>query len=208
MAWIVGLTGGIGCGKSTVASYFTELNVPLIDADQVAREIFFTDSQFYSQITERFGNLILDANGKINRKLLRKIIFAHANDRIWLEKILHPLIIEIILKWIKKLDELVHGLSGVGKGYGVVVAPLLLESDLKNYVDRVLVIDVSKQCQVERVKQRDGVDESEINVILDRQLPREERLKMADDIILNDKSLVDLKMCVLDLHHFYLSACS
>lgn len=192
MVFVIGLTGGIGSGKSTVAHYFSELNVPVIDADNLSRQLYEANITV-EKIKERFGKIILDASGKISRKKLRKIIFENSTERRWLEDYLHPLIIKAIVNWVKKLSS----------DYCVVVAPLLFETDLKNYVDRILVVDAPKETQIERVIIRDKTQQQEVEKVLSTQLSSEDRLKMADDVIFNNVGFDVLRDKVLKLNTFY-----
>jgi dephospho-CoA kinase len=198
MVFVIGLTGGIGCGKSTVAHYFSEFGVPIIDADNIARDLCDSKNVGFEKIKERFGNVILDSNGEISREKLRKIIFENSTEKRWLENHLHPLIIEAILSWVKKLSS----------GYCIVVTPLLFETDLINYVDRVLVIEASKKLQIERVVVRDKTNHKEVEKVLSNQLSKEERLNMADDVIFNEAGLEDLQDKVLKINTFYFELAS
>ncbi len=193
MALVIGLTGSIGSGKSTVAHYFSELGVPVIDADSIAKELCCSGHQVFAKIVERFGNSILEQNGEIDRKKLRKIIFTDTTERIWLEDILHPLIIEEILNRIRNLSA----------DYCVIVVPLLFETSMKNYINRVLVVDVNEEEQIHRAHLRDKENKNDIKAILSKQLSREEKVKLADDVILNDASFEELEKKVTDLHQFY-----
>lgn len=193
MVFVIGLTGGIGSGKSTVSDYFSELGVPVIDADDVAKKLCDAKNIGFEKIRERFGETILDSDGEISRKKLRKIIFENSTERCWLENYLHPLIIEAILNWVKQ----------VNSDYCIVVAPLLFETDLKNYVNRVLVIEASKEVKIKRVISRDKMHQEEIEKILSNQLSSEERLAMADDIILNEGGFEELREKVLKMNLFY-----
>lgn len=195
MALIVGLTGGIGSGKSVAANYLSQLGVPTIDADDVARTLCESKQPAFLKIRERFGDNILNSQGELDRKKLRKIIFENVTEKLWLENFLHPLIIKYILDWAKKTHS----------PYNIVVAPLLLETSMKDYVDRILVIDCSKKKQIERASKRDFLNKKEIELILKQQLSRKERLSMADDVIVNNDSLEELEKSILVLHDFYRS---
>lgn len=193
MVFVIGLTGGIGSGKSIAAHYFSELGVPVIDADDVAKKLCNSKNIGFEKIKERFGEAVLDSDGEISRKKLRKIIFENSMERLWLENYLHPLISEAILNWVKQLSN----------GYCIVVVPLLLETDFKNYVDRILVIEASKEIKIKRAILRDEVHQDEIEKILSAQLSSEERLAMTDDIIFNEGNLAELRDKVLKMHLFY-----
>lgn len=193
--FIIGLTGGIGSGKSVVAGYFSQLGVPIIDADKVSKELCFPGKGAFKKIYERFGETIIDRKGEIDRKKLKAIVFKSKSDKLWLECLLHPLIIEAILDWSKSINA----------PYCIAVAPLLLETAMKDYVDRVLVIDCPEEIQLERASLRDLADKAAIKSVLEAQISRSERLKSADDIITNEGSLEELKAKVVNLDRFYRS---
>jgi dephospho-CoA kinase len=195
MVFVVGLTGGIGSGKSIVADYFSALKVPVIDADKVSHELCKPTQLAFTKIRERFGDFILDSDGNLDREKIRRIIFRDLEEKVWLEGVLHPLIIKVILDWCRNLKAT----------YCIVVAPLLLETSMKNDVDRVLVVDCSKKNQVQRVSARDKIQKAEVELILSQQLSREARLKLADDVIVNDDDLEVLRKKVMILHDFYTS---
>lgn len=195
MVYVIGLTGGIGSGKSVVTSYFTELGVPIIDADDIAKELCSSKHPaIFQKIKKRFGKIVLNSNKEISRKKIREIIFENPDERCWLEDNLHPLIIDTILSWIK----------GLNASYCIVVAPLLLETDLRNYMDCVLVIDVPIETQIKRVTLRDNTNPYEVKKILNRQFTRKKRLEMADDVIFNKNGFEKLKSNVMRLNKFYL----
>jgi len=185
MTYIVGLTGGIGSGKSTIANLFVELGVPIVDADIVAREVVEKGSPLLAQIAEHFGKSILTEEGELNRAELRKKVFADENEKNWLNHLLHPAIRERMLAQ----------LNSQSAPYTLFVVPLLIENKLTTLCDRILVVDVKPETQLARASSRDH------NNI--------ERLKWADDIISNDAKLPEnlphLKQKVLELHQFYLS---
>ncbi|MDP5142041.1 dephospho-CoA kinase [Rheinheimera baltica] len=192
--FVVGLTGGIGCGKSTIAKLFADLGVGYVDADIVAREVVLPGTPCLQAIVQRFGNTILQANGELNRHKLRQHIFSHASDKAWLEQLLHPAIRQQLL-------EQLHTLTSP---YALLVAPLLLENKLNQYVQRVLVIDLPESLQLERAMTRDAANAEQINAIMAAQMSRTQRLKLADDIITNDSSLSELPAKVAALHKQYL----
>ena len=192
--YIVGLTGGIGCGKTTVSDLFQALGVPVIDADIVARQVVAPGSPCLNAITEHFGPDILLESGELNRSLLRQKVFSNTEDKTWLNNLLHPAIRQRILT----------ELSEVQSAYAILVAPLLLENGLEQYVQRVLVIDVPESVQVRRTLARDNTSEQQVKAIMAAQLPRQERLKRADDVIANDSSVADLTSKVAALHQQYL----
>ncbi len=193
---IVGLTGGIGSGKTIVANIFRALNVEVIEADQMARELVEPNLSSYNEILEHFGNEILNVDNTINRAKLRTIIFESKQERVWLEQLLHPLIKEEIKKRIKQVKE----------NYLIVDIPLLLEANFQDLVDRVLVVDCSKQKQIERIEARDNIPHEVILKIIDSQVSQSERLSKADDVIENDGSKSELKEKVVALHHYYMGS--
>lgn len=191
---IVALTGSIGSGKSTVANYFAKLGIDVIDADQIAREVIQPNTPTFQEVVNHFGKKILDKDQHLNRTKLREIIFTHAEERDWLEKLLHPLITKVIQQRIQTSPS----------PYCIVVIPLLFEKGAHLKVNRVLVIDSSEELQKKRVQKRDKLTFSQVDAILKTQINRDARLNKADDIIHNEGSLDDLKLQVDQLHKKYL----
>ncbi len=192
----VGLTGGIGSGKSSVAVLFEQLGVDIIDADQIAKEITAPKQAAFQKIVKHFGKSILDIIGHINRKKLRKIIFTNPTEKKWLEALLHPDIANVIRERIKY----------VKSPYCIVVIPLLAETDVsRSLVNRVLVIDTPIEIQLYRTQLRDNLNKAEAKKMLAAQAAREERLTIADDVILNDEGKSKLNVQVNHLHNFYLN---
>lgn len=191
----VGLTGGIGSGKSTVAGIFAELGVEIIDADVVAREVVEPPSTALDAISSRYGEEILTADGALDRPRMRKLVFADEAERTWLEDLLHPLIDERIGQRI----------AGCESAYCILVSPLLLETSQRRWVDRVLVVDVSRQTQLQRSLLRDQGERATIEAIIDAQASREERLRAADDVIDNEGAKGTLAAHVRELHARYLN---
>ncbi|WP_109077839.1 dephospho-CoA kinase [Aggregatibacter kilianii] len=198
MTYVVGLTGGIGSGKSTVATLFAELGVPVIDADLVARQVVEKGSPLLAEIAAHFGAEILLADGTLNRAALREKVFADEAQKQWLNQLLHPAI----------RDEMLKQLAAQRAPYCIFMVPLLIENHLTALCQRVLVVDVSEQTQLARAGRRDNNQLEQIKRIMQSQVSRAERLKHADDVINNDEdfalSLPQLKQKVLDLHHLYL----
>ena len=198
MSYIVGLTGGIGSGKTTIANLFADLGVPLVDADVVAREVVAKDSPLLSKIVEYFGAQILTEQGELNRAALRERVFSNDEDKLWLNNLLHPAIRE---RMKQKLAEQTAP-------YTLFVVPLLIENKLTALCDRILVVDVSPQTQLARSAQRDNNNFEQIQRIMNSQVSQQERLKWADDVINNDAELAQnlphLQQKVLELHQFYL----
>ncbi|AAU36966.1 dephospho-CoA kinase [[Mannheimia] succiniciproducens] len=198
MAYIVGLTGGIGSGKSTIADLFMELGVPVVDADEVSRRLVEKGSPLLSKIATHFGADILTNGGELNRSKLREIIFNRPEQKNWLNALLHPAINE----------EMQRQLQAQQAPYVLFVVPLLIENNLMSLCDRILIIDVSPQTQLERATKRDKNQRELIQQIMNSQVSREKRLTFADDIINNDEDFAQngdrIKQKVLELHQRYL----
>lgn len=191
---IVGLTGGIGSGKTTAAHFFRELGVEVIDADQIARELVEPGMPALTQIVQHFGTPILDDKGQLQRHMLRQRIFHSAKDRAWLEALLHPVI----------RQEMQYRAQHATSPYCVMVIPLLFEKGLQNLVHRILLIDVPKELQYARTHLRDDSTEIEIGAIMHTQMTRQQRLAGTDDIIKNDRDIASLKSNVARFHQYYL----
>jgi dephospho-CoA kinase len=191
---IVGLTGGVASGKSTVAQLFAERGVPVIDLDQVARDVVAPGTPLLARVIERFGPEVRQADGSLDRRALRRRIFAHPQERRELEGLLHPAI-------LRRTAELV---ATAGGPYQIIVNPLLVEMDAPGRYDRVLVVDCEEAVQRARLGQRDGSGPEEIAGILAAQTTRARRLQLADDVIVNDGDLAALVPKVAALHERYL----
>lgn len=189
----VGLTGGIGCGKSTVLAMFGALGVPVFDADQIARELVAPGQPCLEDLAREFGDGVL-VNGQLDRSALRKLIYADPESKKRLEAIMHPKVYEI-------LHSRVQALSGP---YCVLAIPLLLETWHMAAIDRVLVVDCALEQQYQRVARRDGLERSEVQKIIASQASREARLAIADDSLQNDGDLGLLHQQVGKLHSIYL----
>lgn len=193
---IIGLTGGIGSGKTTVSDIFAELNIDIIDADIAARMVVAPGSKALIAIKQHFGAEILDHHGQLNRTKLRSRIFSDEQDKTWLNNLLHPLIRQEILAQIAQAKS----------SYCLLVAPLLLENNLHKLVNRVLVVNVDEAQQVARTVARDPSSAAEVKRIIASQMSSEQRLSFADDIINNqDVSLADVRQQVLNLDQKYRS---
>lgn len=192
-SFIIGLTGGIGSGKSTVAKLFAAHGIDIIDADKIARTIVETQVPILDQIVKKFGQDILDSQRHLNRSKLRQIIFTEPHKRQWLEQLLHPLIYAEMQAQTQKAES----------PYCIQVIPLFTEQD-KTRVNRVLVVDASKVDQIKRASERDKIKPSQVQAILNAQITRKQRLLLADDVIVNDKHLEHLKEAVEKLHALYL----
>lgn len=199
MTYIVGLTGGIGSGKSTIANLFALLDVPIIDADVVAREVIQKGSSLLIKIVEHFGQHILDKQGNLDRTALRQIVFHSEQEKKWLNQLLHPAI----------RAEMLRQLEAVSAPYVLWVVPLLIENKLSEFCDRVLVVDVLPNIQLERAIKRDESKAETIQNIIASQVDRQTRLNYADDVIENNLSLeenaINLAHQVAKLHHRYLN---
>jgi len=193
--WILGLTGGIGSGKSAVAQHFIDLGIHLVDADHAARWVVEPGRPALAKIVERFGPRVLQADGSLDRTALRQLVFQDEAQRRWLEGLLHPLIFQEIAQYLARAES----------PYAVLVSPLLVESGQHRITQRVLVIDAPEQLQLQRSMARDNSSEEQIRAILKAQASREERLRHAHDVLTNDKDLTWLKGEVERLHQFYLT---
>ena len=192
--FVLGLTGGIGSGKSAVAACFEAYGIKVVDADIAARRVVEPDMPALQAIAEHFGEQVLQADGTMDRAALRSIVFNDEQQRLWLEQLLHPAIGE----WIKS------ELASATSDYAILESPLLLETEQRKSTQRALVVDVSKELQIERAMARDDNSREQIEAIIAAQLPREERVARADDVIDNSGSLADLQSAVETLHQQYL----
>lgn len=190
----IGLTGGIGSGKSTVAELFQQQDIQVIDADHIARELVQPGSVLLEKISEVFGKQIIDPDGALDRKQLRQLIFSDQDKRRQLEALLHPGIYERITSLIEQ----------AASPYVIVMIPLLVETGRADWLDRVLVVDIAEKDQIERIQSRDGLSVQEIRDIMATQSTRDERLLAADDVIVNDGIKNGLNVTVMDLHRKYL----
>lgn len=194
---IIGLTGGIGSGKSAAAAIFRKLGVKVVDADQVAREVVEPGSPALQAIAERHGPSILLENGMLDRAALRTIIFSQASEKDWLEQLTHPLIGDSIHRQL-------HAQQSDGEApYRILESPLLMETQQKNFVQRLCLVDVDINTQIARVMERDNNDENQVKAIIAAQMPRTEKLERAHDIIDNSGSLAELSKQVHALHRKY-----
>jgi dephospho-CoA kinase len=191
----IGLTGGIGSGKTTVCELFHQLGVPIIDTDLIARDIVGPGSEALQQITTLFGAQLLREDGSLNRLQMRELVFQDETKRQQLEALLHPRIRE----------EMQRQMASLNTPYVILAIPLLLEKQWQNQLDRVLVVDCSEEQQRQRAGQRDGSSAETIDRIITSQVGREERLAAADDIIDNSTSITSLRKQVEELHQQYLT---
>ena len=190
MNMVVGITGGIGCGKSSVTDLLKKLNVDIVDADIIARKIVEPGKFALKKIVEYFGTEILLADGSLDRAQLRVIIFSEKEKKDWLEELLHPLI----------KDEIRAQIKLASSKYVVLSSALLLETRQKDLVDIVVVVDIPETLQIERTTLRDGNSSELVKKIVDSQLKRDERLSRADIVIDNSGSLDKLKLKLKELH--------
>ena len=193
---IIGLTGGIGSGKSTVARAFETLGAASVDADDVAREIVLLGEPALLAIKNRFGDQVIHQDGTLNRVALRDIIFKDPEQRQWLESVTHPKIRERLLQHLAQLKT-------QGAPYVLLVSPLLFESGQNALINRAIVVDVPQALQLSRTQQRDGVSESQVHAILAAQLSREQRLAQADDVIDNSGDHASMMEQVVRLDQRY-----
>ena len=191
----VGLTGGIGSGKSVVAEIFAGLGITIIDADLIAHQLTESGSDAFKEIIQLFGEGIIATNGELNRKKLARTVFSNPSDKIALENILHPKIKQRILQEIKEAKD---------NHYIILAIPLLLESNFRNLVDQIIVVDADDDIRIQRVQQRDGRTEQQIRDIMNLQIGRDERLQQADDILYNNGELDALRAAVDLLHQKYI----
>ncbi len=192
---IVGMTGGMGVGKTTIAQLFMSLGVECWDADHFVREILEKNKNIIQQIADYFGKEILLHTNVLDRKKIREIIFTNIEKKIWLENLLHPLVLKDIQAVIAKRKS----------PYAVVMIPLLMEKGPFDFVDRVLWIDASVDSQLQRMMSRDKLTREQAEAIIAHQMPREQRAQYADDIILNEGNEQKLRKAVENLHKKYLA---
>tara|TARA_B100001175_G_scaffold54364_1_gene43394 strand:+ start:1082 stop:1666 length:585 start_codon:yes stop_codon:yes gene_type:complete len=192
---IIGLTGGIGSGKTAVSDLFKELGITIVDADLASRVVVQKGREELNKISEHFGRDILNSNGELDRAQLRDIIFNSEEEKLWLESLLHPAIASQIQK----------ELDSSNSPYTVLVSPLLLETNQRNFCNKVLVVDVPEEIQIQRTAERDNVSEEQIKSIISSQIDRDSRLEQADEVIVNDGSIQDLENKVQELHEKFIS---
>ncbi|MEC7826008.1 MAG: dephospho-CoA kinase [Pseudomonadota bacterium] len=191
--FLVGLTGGIGSGKTLVSDTFAQLGVDIVDADIIARDVVAPGSEGLGALVEHFGSDIVTASGELNRAALRELVFSNEEEKAWLNTCLHPRIRQAMQQ----------AAANVNSSYGILAVPLLIENDLTGMVDRVAVVDCPEDMQLARAMQRDGSSETIIRNIIASQATREQRLAVADDVI--DNSLTPEHTCeqVKALHATY-----
>lgn len=189
----IGLTGGIGSGKSTVCELFSGYRIPVIDADKIARDLLQQGEPGYQAAIDLFGEKIVLDNGDLDRALMRSMVFSDNPLRKSLENLLHPLIFDEIGKQVSQLHS----------DYCIISIPLLFEMDCRHLVDRVLVVDAPEDLRLERASHRDNSSPEQIMKIMSAQASQAERLSIADDIINNDRDIKNLGEQVRKLHNMY-----
>lgn len=196
MTFVVGLTGGIGCGKSSTSQFFSDLGIDVIDTDVIARQLTQPNGSAISLIQNTFGSSVIAADGALDRNKMRDLIFANSELRHKLEQILHPLILKAVIRRIKQSQA----------PYVIVVIPLLFETnDYNHLIQHILVIDCDEQQQLLRTMERSNLSEQKVRSIMATQVTRETRIQKADDVILNNQNIEYLKAQILLLHHKYLA---
>ncbi|ACQ92164.1 dephospho-CoA kinase [Tolumonas auensis DSM 9187] len=194
--FIIGLTGGIGSGKSTIAEHFSALGVPCIDADQTARDVVQPGEPALTAITQHFGPEVIQPDGTLDRRQVREKIFADPAAREWLNNLLHPLIRQRMVQQCQQAQG----------PYCILMVPLLFENHLQSLVHRTLVIDIDEATQIRRTMLRDNTTEEQVKAIIAAQCPRQQRLALADDVIQNgdEVTATQRQQAVYALHQTYL----
>ncbi|MGD8232370.1 dephospho-CoA kinase [Vibrio sp. TRT 1302] len=198
MALVIGLTGGIASGKTTVANIFhQEFGIEIVDADIVARQVVEPGSDGLHQIEQHFGPEVIQSDGALNRAKLREIIFADPTQKEWLNNLLHPMI----------RHKMLNDLENVRSEYALLVIPLMVENNLQTLADKVIVVDVDPETQIQRTVKRDHVDSEQAKAILASQATREQRLAIADYVIKNNTKNQKLLYQITELHKKFLEIC-
>ena len=187
---IVGLTGGIGSGKSVAGKYFNELGIDIIDADDISRSILDDNHKARDLFLKNFGDRFLDNENKINRQLLRNEIFKNPDKKDILESIIHPIVREELSKFVEQSKSI----------YKIIMVPLIYETNSKDFYNKIIVIDCDQEHQINRASVRDKKSKEDIENIIKNQATRDQRLSIADEIILNNTTLDDLKTQVIKVH--------
>ncbi|BES70767.1 dephospho-CoA kinase [Marinobacter nanhaiticus D15-8W] len=197
---VIGLTGGIGSGKSTVARLFEQEGVHAVDADTVAREVVEPGTSALAKIADHFGPAILTAQGALDRAALRRIVFEAPAERDWLEKLLHPIIRDELMRQLWLTPD-AHVPQEYKAGYVLLVSPLLLETDQHQLVEQVIVVDVPVETQIERTMARDDNDRAQVERIVAAQMNRKKRLESADIVVDNTRPVEEVADQVRSIHH-------
>jgi len=191
--FVVGITGGIGSGKSAVSDRFKRYGIKIVDADIASREVVKPGQPALAEIREHFGADILQTDGALDRAKLRARVFADPDERKWLERLLHPKINAYLQQELQNAES----------PYAILVSPLMKETGQARYTNRILVVDVPEEVQLRRTMARDTNDEKQVRAIMAAQISRAERLQMADDVIVNDAGFEALDAAVARLHEQY-----
>ena len=192
---IIGLTGGIGSGKTAVSNCFQELGITIVDADLASRVVVEKGKPSLESIEEHFGSDILNESGELDRGKLREIIFNSDSEKQWHDSLMHT----------ENEKQIKQEKITTKSPYTILVSPLLLETNQKDFCSKVLVVDVPVETQVSRTLARDGVSEEQINSIINSQIDRNERLALADEVVSNNGTIEDLEVAVRELHNKFLS---
>ena len=194
---LIGLTGGIGSGKTAAANHFGFLGIDIVDADLASRAVVEPGQPALEAIAEHFGAAIIGADGGLERAKLRKLVFAEESERKWLQRLLHPLI----------SDYLAVQISGSNSTYCLLVNPLLLESSQSQWCRKIIVVDTAIETQIQRTMSRDDNNREQVQSIVNAQMSRDDRLSAADFILLNDQGMDDLKKNVEKIHRELVNLC-
>ena len=198
MALVVGLTGGIASGKTTISNLFqSEYNIDVVDADIIARQVVETGSEGLKAIIEHFGEEILSPNKTLDRVKLRALIFQYPEKKLWLDNLMHPLI----------RSEMQRQIAQVTSEYALLVIPLMAENNLQSLVDKVIVVDVDEEIQIERTLLRDKVSTEQVKAIIKSQVNRQERLAIADYVIKNNTRNHNILPQIAELHQIFMEIC-
>lgn len=192
---VIGLTGGIGSGKTAVSDLFAQKGIVIVDADIIARQVVEKGSESLIKIAEKFGPESITEDGSLNRPFIRQLVFAEKANKQWIDGLLHPLIRNIMTLQTQQAES----------PYCILAVPLLVENGMNKMVDRVLVVDVDTSIQLQRASNRDGQTQQQVQQIIDSQASREQRLAVADDVIDNSKAPAELIPQVENLHQMYLN---
>lgn len=193
----IGLTGGIGSGKTVVSDAFKELNVPIVDTDVIAREVIIKDESLLLKLVDTFGSEILDKNNTLDRSKLRDIAFINKENKKKLDNIMHPAIRQSTLEEVQNYEDLKHP-------YCIIVVPLLIETGFIKLVDRVLVVTAPLERKLQWLEKRSQLSPTKANIIMNKQSSDKEKLAQADDVINNDSDIENIHIKISELHQQYL----
>ena len=198
MPFTIGLTGGIGSGKTTIARLFKAQNISVVDADEIVRDLITNDKEIIAAIIQHFGPKYLLPDGTLNRKALRDRIFSNPKDKAFLEQLLHPRVRNALIRAREHFDS----------PYGILVIPLLIEAHMQDLVDRILVVNLPAAEQIKRIMQRDQISHEQAEQAISNQISASERLRYADDVIENTTTEEELRHTIGQLHQQYLELAS